>query len=344
VYTALARHGATVPAGSCPSVGAGGLALGGGMGLAGRDRGLTCDNVVALHVVTADGTERVCDAHSERDLYWACRGGGGSFGVATRFRVRLHAARSAAFFTCSWPAWMAAEALAAWQAWAPHTDPRATSVFTLGAGGSVAAIGQYRGSAAALRALSRPLARVPGARLLVGTSGYLALMRRWAGCLHLPADACHTVGTEPGGQLLRARFAAASLYVARPLSASGRAAIVALARRAPPSSALLLDAHGGAINRVRPDATAFVHRRALYSVQILTYYSAGAEAAHLRWVRDAKRTLGPRANGQAYQNYADPDLQTWRRAYYGDNYDRLAAIKARVDPGGLFDFHQAIGT
>jgi FAD/FMN-containing dehydrogenase len=87
-----------------------------------------------------------------------------------------------------------------------------------------------------------------------------------------------------------------------------------------------------------------VHRRALYSVQILTYYAPSAERAHLRWIRDAKRTFAPRSNGQAYQNYADAGLAHWRRAYYGSNYARLAAIKARVDPGMLFDFHQAIGT
>src|SRR5918994_620519 len=69
--------GATIPAGSCPSVGIGGHALGGGMGLAGRRFGLTCDNVVSLRIVTADGRLVTCDADTNPDLYWACRGGGG---------------------------------------------------------------------------------------------------------------------------------------------------------------------------------------------------------------------------------------------------------------------------
>src|SRR5690242_7524453 len=76
LYTALAPHGVTVPAGTCPSVGVGGHALGGGMGLAARALGLTCDRIEQLTVVTADGRARVANARREPDLYWACRGGG----------------------------------------------------------------------------------------------------------------------------------------------------------------------------------------------------------------------------------------------------------------------------
>ena len=78
VDAALAAHGVAVPAGSCPSVGLGGLALGGGMGLAGRAFGLTLDNVVAATVVTADGRRRRVDATHDPDLFWALRGGGGA--------------------------------------------------------------------------------------------------------------------------------------------------------------------------------------------------------------------------------------------------------------------------
>src|SRR5438128_2096516 len=100
------------------------------------------DNLRALDLVTADGRLHHVDARSAPDLFWACRGGGGAFGVATRFELRVHPARRAAFFSCSWPAASAQEALAAWQRWAPHTDHRLTSVFTLSAG-RADALGQF---------------------------------------------------------------------------------------------------------------------------------------------------------------------------------------------------------
>jgi FAD/FMN-containing dehydrogenase len=104
VYRRLARSGATIPAGSCPSVGIGGHALGGGMGLAGRRFGLTCDNVTALRIVTADGRLLQCDADTNPDLFWACRGGGGgNFGIVTRFQLKTHPVGSASWFFVTWP-------------------------------------------------------------------------------------------------------------------------------------------------------------------------------------------------------------------------------------------------
>jgi FAD/FMN-containing dehydrogenase len=335
VYAGLARHGATVPAGSCPSVGIGGHLLGGGMGLAGRDRGLTADNLRAVELVTADGRLRHVDAHSHPDLFWACRGAGASFGVATRFELHVHPARRAAFFTCSWPAASAGEALAAWQRWAPHTDHRLTSIFTL-SGGRVAALGQFRGSAAQLRALIRPLTRVAGAHVTVGTAAYLDLMRRWAGCLDHSLRECHTV---PRGVLPRARFAAASAYYTHPIPAAGRRALEALVAH---RGVVLLDAYGGAINRVGRHATAFVHRDALFCAQALVYFDAAGTDAAVRWLRRARHTLAAHSDGHAYQNYADPGLRHFRQAYYGPNLARLEHIKAAVDPDRLFDFPQAI--
>lgn len=341
LYAALAPHGVTVPAGTCPSVALGGLAQGGGMGLAGRALGLTSDRVEALKIVTADGRVRVARAGREEDLLWACRGGGGgNFGIVTSFTLRAAPARRAAWFSVRWPWSQASEALAAWLAFAPEAPDALTCVFTLGTGGQVTALGQHRGSLSELRRLVRPLTRVAGATLSSGEDGWLALQRRWAGCAQLSHAQCHTVGTRPGGTLPRASFAAGSAYLGRRLSASGRrAAIRAIERRGSASGALLFDAYGGAINRVAQGATAFVHRDALGSIQYLAYGSPGPAAA---WVREARRALAPHTNGEAYQNYIDPDLGHWRRAYYGANLGRLEAVKAAVDPHRVFDFAQAI--
>jgi FAD/FMN-containing dehydrogenase len=321
VYARLAAHGVTIPAGSCPTVGMGGLAQGGGMGFAGRALGLTCDRVTRLRIVTADGRLRHASGDADEDLLWACRGGGGgNFGIVTSFTLRTAAVRRAAWFSVSWPPSQASEALAAWQELMGSAPDALTSVLSLSTGPHVSAAGQFMGGEARLSGLLRPLTRVAGARLSTGTAGYGALMRRWA-------------GTATG----RARFAAGSDYLARPLSARGRAAALAAVRRPSGSGILLLDSYGGAINRVAPDATAFVHRDALCSIQYLDYGPAGAA-----WVRSARARLAPHVSGAAYQNYIDPDLTGWRRAYYGTNLDRLREIKAAVDPGRLFDFAQAI--
>jgi FAD/FMN-containing dehydrogenase len=352
VYRRLARSGATIPAGSCPSVGVGGHALGGGMGLAGRRFGLTCDNVTSLRVVTADGRIVTADRDTNPDLFWACRGGGGgNFGIVTRFEFNPHAVGNVSWFFVSWPWANAGEALAAWQALAPETTGRLTSIFSLGTGSgspTVTALGQYFGSEAQLRALARPLSAVPGARFSAGTSSYFALQKRWAGCATISTAACHTEGTEPGGTLPRARFAAKSDYVAKPLSSAGRAAFLdAIERRQRQnagSGALLLDAYGGAINRVAADATAFVHRDMMFGIQELAYFGSGGQSEALSWLQSTHAALAPYTTGAGYQNYIDPALANWKQAYYGANYSRLVEIKRRYDPDDLFTFKQAIGS
>lgn len=350
VYRRLARAGGTVPAGSCPSVGIGGHALGGGMGLAGRRFGLTCDNVTALRIVTADGRLLDCDSDTNPDLFWACRGGGGgNFGIVTGFQLKTSSVGSASWFSISWPWASAGTALAAWQALAPETTSRLTSIFTLGTGTdgpTVTALGQYFGSAAKLRALVRPLT-VGDARLSTGTASYFALQKRWAGCATRSTAACHTTGTKPAGQLPRARFAAKSDYVDRALPAAGRAAMVdAIERRQRQgggSGALLLDAYGGAINRVAADATAFVHRDVMFGVQELAYFGPAGQNRALAWLRSTHTAFAPYTTGAGYQNYIDPTLANWRRAYYGSNYARLVEVKRSYDPDDVFRFAQSIG-
>jgi FAD/FMN-containing dehydrogenase len=352
VYAKLARRGLLVPGGSCPSVGIAGLALGGGHGLSGRRFGLTSDNLVAATVVTADGRARRVDAGTNRDLFWACRGGGGgNFGIVTSLTLRAHRARGAAWFFVRFPWSQAGEALAAWQRLAPGAPPALTSVFSLGTGGtepSATAIGQFFGSESALRRLIRPLTRVSGASLSIGTESTMDLALRWAGCLDDGLRACHTSGTRPGGRLARATFHAKSDYFDRPLPPRARERMIdwiERRQRTPSlgSGSLLLDAYGGALNRPRPDATAFVHRDMLFSLQYLAYFSGGAAGrASNRWINGVWRALRPFASGRAYQNYIDPQLRGWQRAYYGSNLERLREVKRQVDPDFAFRFRQAI--
>jgi FAD binding domain-containing protein/berberine-like enzyme len=346
VYRKLNARGVTVPAGSCPSVCIGGHATGGGMGLAGRKLGLLLDRVVGLTVVTADGRVRQVDGSGAgSDLFWALRGGGGrNFGIVTAFEMRPAAVpRTGSWFSVSVPFSQASAALAAWQAWAPHTSTNVTSIVSL-APGRIGIFGQSFGSESQLRGLLGPLRRVSGARVTTGTSSYFGLMQRWAGCAQLSVAACHTRGTSPGGTLPKANYAAKSRYFSKPLSSAGRAAMLRAVGRAPGGSSLLLDSWGGAINTVSPSATAFVHRDALFAVQELTYFGSGSGGAHTSWLAATDAALAPFSNGEAYQNYIDPTLKGWRQAYYGANYSRLASIQAKYDPDLAFRFKQSIGS
>jgi Berberine and berberine like len=100
------------------------------------------------------------------------------------------------------------------------------------------------------------------------------------------------------------------------------------------------------VNRVKPQATAFVHRNALFDAQYYTGWNwpgtAAGRSNQYKWITAYHHSMRPYASGQAYQNYPDPSLSTWRQAYYGANYSRLSQVKHTYDPNDLFKFPQAI--
>jgi FAD/FMN-containing dehydrogenase len=335
VYGALGAHGRAIPAGTCPSVGIGGQALGGGFGLASRAWGLVSDNVVSLEVVTADGRVLVADASRHSDLFWACRGGGGgNLGIVTRFVFRTHAVSSGSYFVASWPWAQADEVLGNFLRWGPHQPGALGSVCRLaaGPGGPTAQVfGQYLGSETALKRLLASLGP-PATKLVTGTSAWLDLVRRWAGCLGHSLPGC----AAPGQQA----FVGASDYVARVPTAAQLARFPAVVEaRGAASGALLIDAYGGALGRVSPAATAFPHRHVLASIQ---YVAAGDGASARAWVDASRAALAPAVSGAAYVNYIDPHLKNWQRAYYGPNLPRLRRVKRRYDPQNVFHFAQSI--
>ncbi len=349
VYQKLALNGRTVPAGSCPTVGIAGLALGGGVGFASRKYGLTCDNLLEATVVLADGSAVVANLHEHPDLYWALRGGGGgSFGIVTRLVFRTHPVGQVATYAIEWPWPDAAKVVQAWQKLAPHAPDGLFSVVNLNsvvAGRArITSAGQLFGSADRLRALVNPLANAgTPTRFTVTSRSYLDAQEMWAGCSGTIAE-CHL---PPQGQLGRSTFKGKSSFANKPLSLK---AINAMIRQIESriitgsgSGVILLDSYGGAINRVKKDATAFVHRDALFSMQYLAYWDPSAAAEpNLRWLRGFYSAMRPYVSPFAYQNYIDPDLGNWERAYYGTNFDRLIAVKRRYDPQNVFRSSQSI--
>jgi len=335
VYDALAAHGRAIPAGTCPSVGIGGHALGGGFGLASRAWGLASDNLVSVTVVTADGKVLVADTSHHSDLFWACRGGGGgNFGIVTQFVFRTHAVSQGSYFIASWPWSRVEEVVASFLRWGPHAPDALGSLCRLAAGPggpTVQVFGQYLGSESALKAALASLGP-PATKLTTGTSSWLDLVRRWAGCLGHSLPGC----AAPGHQA----FVGASDYIREVPSAGQLTAIRSVVEaRGAQSGALLIDAYGGTLNRIAAGATAFVHRKELASIQ---YFAAGGGASARAWVNASRAALKPAVSGAAYVNYIDPALANWQQAYYGSNLARLRRIKHRYDPHNLFHFPQSI--
>jgi FAD/FMN-containing dehydrogenase len=107
-----------------------------------------------------------------------------------------------------------------------------------------------------------------------------------------------------------------------------------------------MDSYGGALNRVAADATAFVHRNALFSIQYTASWNSGDSSsvvsANTSWLNQTWQAMRSYVNGEAYQNYIDPDLTNWQQAYYGANLSRLQQIKAKYDPDNMFRFAQSV--
>jgi FAD/FMN-containing dehydrogenase len=344
VYAGLGTHGLAIPAGSCATVGLGGQVLGGGIGFLSRKFGATCDNLAGLTLVTADGAARTCSPTQNADLYWASRGGGGgNFGIATEYVFRTHAISAVSTFSATFPWSRAAALVAAWQAWAPSAPDELFSVVNLsnasGGSPSLHVSGQLVGPASRLNTLLGPLvSAVPPDSLSVKDRPFLQAVQYWAGCG--PISKCRL---EPAGELTRGTFFAKSDYVRRPLPPAAVGVITSALERVPTRAALLLDAYGGALNRVPKAATAFVHRDLLCSLQYLVYWDTPSDSAGaIAWLRAFYAAMRPYVTGEAYVNYIDPDLAARPQAYYGSNLPRLKSIKRRYDPGNLFHFKQSI--
>ena len=298
VDEALFEQGLMIPAGSCPSVGIAGLTLGGGHGFSGRKYGLTCDNVRRLTVVTASGQALLANQTQHPDLYWACRGGGaGQFGIVTSFVFNTHPAGDVVTYRATWNWSDAAAVVAAWQAWAPSAPDELFSMCDLiatdGPGGPiVASNGQYFGSEAGLQSLLQPLLNAATPQTMtIRTRSFVNAALDWANCSDV--SRCH-IGV-PNAEIGRSDFLAKSDYVATPVPAAGIQVMIQPIEQRQNDPALgggsiLMDAYGGAINRVPKDATAFVHRDQLFSLQYVAASSSAADADWLRGLRAASPT------------------------------------------------------
>ncbi|MCX4549297.1 MULTISPECIES: FAD-binding oxidoreductase [unclassified Streptomyces] len=362
VYETLGRSSRAIPGGSCPTVGISGLTLGGGHGVASRAYGLTCDSLTSATLITADGTRLTANSKENKDLFWALRGAGnGNFGVVTELTFRTHPAPQTVSAYLSWPWSNARAVIDAWQRWGPEQADEIWSSAHLEAasggatpGVTVAAfsLGTYGDLQNAVDRLA-DMAGASASSVSLRRHSYEEAMLAYAGCASVGADRCRLPGATPGrgvrGVLQRETYAAASDFYDRTVPAAGIDALLsrtqAFSRLSATtgSGAVALTALGGAINRVSPTATAFVHRRSQVLAQYIASWPPGtAGTAQQAWLTDIHTAMRPYVSGGAYQNYIDPKLTDWRKAYYGDAAPRLGQLKKQHDPDRLFDFPQAL--
>jgi hypothetical protein len=338
VYQELANNGYAFPAGSCPTVGIAGHALGGGYGLLARSHGLTCDNLQQVTMIDAQASTLEATAISEPDLFWACRGGGGgSFGIATRFVLRIFPLGNVLVFGISWRLRKskAARVFSAWQSWAPNAPNSITSIMKVGPGGSglisMRCIGQSIGSNAELRNQLAQLASVetPSSPLKIQTLSFLDAVNHFAGGLNY--ESIYMKGKSD--------------YVLNPLSSSAVAAMLSAVAAIPVGGiALLCDAYGGAISDVAAADTAFPRRGGTkYCIQYFSSWLHPADTpSHVANVANVYAAMRPYLPGAAYVNYCDLDLQNFADAYWGANLPRLSAVKRAYDPDNLFHHAQSV--
>ena len=343
VATALQPLEVTVSAGRCPGVGVGGLTLGGGFGFSARQLGLTADALTETDVVTAAGDVLTCNEAENADLFWACRGGGGgNFGINTSFTFRTTPVGDVSVYRCTWSSVDPALMLDAFQ----HVLAAAPDTFSmrLGFGApsnprgpiTLEAIGQYFGPSIQLASLLAPVFGVAAP-----TTREVHDVTYWEG-KDLLAD-----NEGPSA------FTERSQFVPGLIDSDGLAVFADQLRRrpatvAPSSGSVKIFSWGGAIGRVASSATAFVHREALALLSVGTSWATDEESSGVRrlltWVDQFWEAMRPHTSNESYQNFIDPALTDWERAYYGANLERLVAVKRQVDPDDIFHFAQSIPT
>ncbi len=335
-YTvATGERGLVTGFGDAGSVGIGGITLAGGIGFLVRKKGLTIDDLLAAEVVTADGEVIETSEDSEPDLFWAIRGGEGNFGVATRFKLRLHEISEIVGGMMVLPA-----------------TPEVLTGFLEAAGSApedLSTIGNVM--------LAPPMPFIPedahGKPIIIGLMAYVG-----------PTDQADEVIApfralaEPYADMVRpmrypelyegpeqeARFASGSNFFADSLDGSAAETIL---EELPNSNAMVkavqLRVLGGAFGRVPNDATAFAHRDRELFVNVTAMYADEAESeTHDAWVTGLADTLGKDGAGGYAGFLAEEDVATIRAAYPGETWDRLREVKRRYDPDNLFRLNHNI--
>jgi FAD/FMN-containing dehydrogenase len=335
--TAAWAHRLAIGFGDTGSVGIGGITIGGGVGYLVRKFGLTIDDLLAADVVTADGQLLRVDAENHPDLFWAIRGGGGNFGVATRFKYRLHEIPAFVGGLLILPA--TAEVVAGFIAAAEAAPDGLSTIANVMPCPPMPFVGEdHHGKLVILALMAHAgesdaagqAALAPFQDLAPPLADMLLPMPYPE--IYPPDDeSYHPLAITKTMFVERIDLSVAETIVEH-LEASDAAMRVAQLR-----------VLGGAMARVPADATAFGHRSSRIMVNVATFYEGPDDKdRRMAWVDGLAAALQQEDHG-AYVNFlGDEGEDRIRAAYPGSSWDRLAAVKARYDPTNLFRLNQNI--
>ena len=318
------------------NTGIAGLTLGGGVGWLARKYGLACDNLLSVDIVTADGQFLKASDKENEDLFWGVRGGGGNFGIVTSFEYKLHRVGPQVLAgMVLHPFEKAREALKFYRNYSasiPDDMNTVCALLTSPEGHPVVAIVVcYHGqSIDAGQQKLRPLREFgPPIADLISPMSYVE------------AQSILDLAVPPSG--LRSYWKS---HFLKEISDQAIDTLVDHFAKVPsPRTAIQLQQFGGAVSRVREDATAFGHRQdGEYDLIILSLWqNSSDDNTNISWTRELWDAIKPFSPGGVYSNNLGDDEPEGRgRAAYGSNYDRLVAMKNKYDPTNLFRLNQNI--
>jgi FAD/FMN-containing dehydrogenase len=335
--TAVAEHDLATGFGDTGSVGIGGITLGGGIGYLVRAHGLSIDNLLAAEVVTADGEVLLVDEESHPDLFWAIRGGGGNFGVATRFRFRLHEVGTVVGGMLMLPA--DADTITSFVE-AARTAPETVSTI-----------------ANVMPAPPMPMipeeaqGRTVIFGLLVATGPLEDAERAVAPFRSIAEPIVDAVQPVPYPAIFQEPEMDEEYH---PIAAgrtmfrdgfdrtTAETVLEHLGRGTGMMNVAQLRVLGGALARVPADATAFAHRSRGMMINVGAVYTDPSETeGHEAWASDIAGAL--REGPEGYVNFlGQVDPAEIRAAYPGATWDRLREVKQRYDPDNVFRHNQNV--
>jgi FAD/FMN-containing dehydrogenase len=334
--TAAAAHGLATGFGDTGSVGIGGITLGGGVGYLVRKYGLTIDDLLGAQLVTADGQHLEIDSESYPDLFWAIRGGGGNFGVVTRFKFRLHPVDSVVGGMLFLPA--TADTIASFIELAGEAPEELSAIVNVLTAPPMPFIPEeYYGKPVVMAMLVYVGEEAEGDRVLAPFKAIATPLADMVKPMKYP----EIYQPEPEGYH---PVAASRTMFMDYIGREEAAGILSYLTSSTASMAVAqLRVLGGAMARVPADATAFAHRNSKIMVNVAALYDQPAQKElHETWVQDFSNALQQDDAG-AYVNFLGDDGQARiRAAYPNGTWERLATIKAKYDPTNLFRLNQNI--